>query len=188
MTVDEEFGVFGLLAGYKNFVSGNFLTFLKTKWLITYENRNPLLQQLLLLLLLLILSANTQQRLHIVTRKTCVAGKNKLKCQGIPLIAAFSFDSSLCVSFRFAHLLYPSASFVCPYLYLPTFFYLFVVFKVVESTTTPKLSGAVLFFSYVAIAILLFVFLVCLYFYFFFIDEAANCFPSEQSRYSSTPD
>lgn len=37
-------------------------------------------------------------------------------------------------------------------------------FKVVESTTTPKLSGAVLFFSYVAIAIMF----LCLYFLFFF--------------------
>lgn len=70
-------------------------------------------------------------------------------------------------------------------IYICQLFYLFVVFKVVESTTTPKLSGAVLFFSYVANAILFF--FVCL-FVFFFIDEAANCFPSERSRYSSTPD
>ena len=71
--------------------------------------------------------------------------------------------------FRFAHLLYPFASFgIFKYLYLPcSFFVLFISFlpmfyltRAVESTTTPK--QVVLFIlSSVAVAILLFMFLFC---------------------------
>lgn len=97
-------------------------------------------------------------------KKSCVAGRKKKQIK----MSRYPFNRSLflrlvCV-FRSdlhtycTHLLRLFARiYICQLLFV-------CYFKVVESTTTPKLSGAVLFFSYVAIAIMF----LCLYFLFFF--------------------